>query len=278
MSFSVSDHFLIPVADGHAVGEGWTADTEFRPRAVTWHWTATRSLHECSRLLGGPNALRKGLASAHYGVGRSYQEGIHRYVALDNRSWHAGKNQTVRWDGEACRSAADKGHRTAIGIETVNVGYARAGFPADSDWSRADSPHGRWQMRIQPWTEAQIHMMIALGREIVARWPHIGPRDHHGHHDLCPDYKVDPVGFPFTRVLRGIYDDADLPDVWTPYWTARQRRAALVELGYGLGPGGRWDDDCDRALRDLQAAEGLLVNGRWSTFVSWRVHRLLGSR
>ncbi len=276
MSFSTSDRFLIPMTEGSAVDRGWTAATDFKPVAITWHWSGTGTLAECSRLLGGREPLRKGFASAHYGVGRSYREGIDRYVAIDNRSWHAGKNQTVRWDGGLCRDISDKGHRTSIGIETINLGYAQPGLPAEPGWSRADSPHGRWQMRIQPWTEEQIQMMIALGREIVSRWPHIEPRDHHGHHDLCPGYKVDPVGFPFARVLRGIYDDPGIPDVWTPYWTARQRRTALCKLGFDLGDGGLWDAACDRALRSLQASEGLVVNGNWSTFVGWKIHRVVG--
>ena len=114
-------------------------------------------------------------------------------------------------------------------------------------------------------------MMIAIGQEIVARWPHIGPRHHHGHHDLCPDYKVDPVGFPFARVLRGIYDDPAIPDVWTPTWIVRGRRRALAELGYGVGDGGLWTPACDAALRDFQSRHALAPNGRWSTFVGWKL-------
>jgi len=268
---------MIPVEDGQAVDAGWTVATERRPMAVTWHWTATADLAGCDRLLGGAEAARKGVASAHYGVGRSFAEGVHRYVSLDNRSWHAGKNQTLRWDGRAYESADDKGARTAIGVETVNVGYARAGLPAAPDWLRADSPHGRWSMRIQPWTEEQIAMMVAVGKEIVARWPHIGPRDHHGHHDLCPGYKADVAGFPFARVLRGIYDDPGIADVWTPLWTVAGRRQALIDLGYSPLVSGRWGDRDDAALRRLQADHGLVVDGMWTTFVSRKVDELLAA-
>lgn len=91
-----SDAFRIPLEEGQAVSPGWTAATGHRPVAVTWHWTATWDLAKCGRLLGGADALRRGLASAHYAVGRSFAEGVHRYVSLEDRSWHAGKNQTVR--------------------------------------------------------------------------------------------------------------------------------------------------------------------------------------
>lgn len=276
MPFAVNDRTLIPVAAGHAVDRGWTAATGFSPRGVTWHWSATATLAECSALLGGSDPLRRGLASAHCAVGRSFAEGIDRYVSLEDRSWHAGKNQTVGWDGRAFRSAGDKGSRTTVGVETVNLGYARAGLPAAADWPRADSPDGRWRLRVQPWPEEQIVMMIAVGREIVRRWPQIGPRDHHGHHDLCPGYKVDPSGFPFARVLRGIYEDPSIPDVWTPYWTVSGRRRALAELGYGRD-GRTWDDDCDRALTAFQRDHGLVANGSWSTFVGWKVFELSSS-
>ncbi len=272
MGFSTSDRFRIPLAGGHAVDRGWTAATDFQPMAVTWHWTATATLAECSALLGGTEPLRRGIASAHCAIGRSFEEGIDRYVSLEDRSWHAGKSQTLRWDGRAFAGAADKGSRTTIGVETVHLGYARPGLPAKLDWPRADSPDGRWRLRIQPWTEEQVVMMIAVGREIVARWPHIGPRDHHGHCDLCPGYKVDPVGFPFARVLRGIYDDPDLPDVWTPFWTVHGRRLALADAGGGLADGGVWDGGCGRALVRFQRHHGLVPNGQWSTFVGWKLH------
>ena len=277
-SFQISDRFLIPHGTGHAIDRGWTAATGFRPMAVTWHWSATATLAECSALIGGSAPRRKGMASAHYAIGRSFEEGVDRYVSIEDRSWHAGKNQSLRWDGQAVRGDDDKGSRTSIGIETVALGYARAGLPATASWLRADSPNGLQRMRIQPWTEAQIDMMIVIGRQLVERWAHIGPRQHHGHHDICPGYKTDVLAFPFARVLRGIYDDPTIPDIWSPYGTVRQRRRALAELGYlppAAATGGLWDTTCDHALRQLQRDSGLVANGCWSTFVGWVVHRAL---
>ncbi len=202
-------------------------------------------------------------------------------MALENRSWHAGREQRLRWDGRPFAVADDKGTRTTVGVETVNVGFARRGFPAERGWIRADSPDGRFRMRIQPWTEEQVEMMIAVGREIVRRWPHLSPRDHHGHCDLCPTYKLDPTGLPFARVLRGVYDDPSIPDVWTPLATVRHRQRALVALGFDLGPtgaGGRWERAADGALRELQRSHGLVEDGLWTAFVSWKVHDLLAGR
>jgi N-acetyl-anhydromuramyl-L-alanine amidase AmpD len=231
-------------------------------------------------VLGGANAERKGEASAHYGIGRSFDEGVDRYVSLENRSWHAGINQLYRWDGKALEDPNYKGSRSTIGIETVHMGHATPTFPAQPEWTEAASPSGR-KMRIQPWTEEQVEMMIDVGKEIIDRWPHIGPRDHHGHHDLCPTYKVDVAGFPFARVLRGIYDDPSIPDVWTPLWRTKQRQKALVALGHDLSPWGAdgdWGQVSDHALRAFQRNNGMVTDGLWTTFTNWKVHDLLRAR
>ncbi len=281
MTFSISDEHLIPLAEGQAVSAGWTAASDRRPLAVTWHWSATWDLAACTRLLGGGAALRRGQASAHCGIGRSFAEGVHRYVALENRSWHAGKNQTLRWDGRALDDRALRGSRGAIGIETINIGYAREGVPAADDWLAADSPDGRQAMRVQPWTDEQLTMMVAVGKEILAAWPHIRPRDHHGHHDICPGYKVDVAGFPFAELLRRIYDDPSLPDVWTPLWRVRQRQRALSALGFDLGASGAdgvWGRRSDAALRSLQRQAGLVEDGFWTSFVHHAAHELCERR
>ena len=273
----IEDH-LLPIERGQAVRSGWTTVTGGRPRGVTWHWTATWDLAHCTRLLGGTNPERRGVASAHYCVGRSLAEGIHRYVSLDDRSWHAGKNQTLRWDGKSFEDPRYKASRTTVGIETVNIGYGRDGVEVGDDWSWVETPDGRRTLRIQPWSDEQIEMMIALGRRVVARWPRLGVRDHHGHHDICPGYKVDPVGFPFARVLRGIYGDPTIPDVWGPVWRVAGRQRVLAALDTDPGPAdGDWGSRSAAALRRFQQREGLAVNGFWSTFVSWRAHDLLAA-
>ena len=276
--FKLNEKALIPLEPGQAVNRGWIPKLGNRPLGVTWHWTVTRTLAHCRRILGGARAERKGEASAHYGVGRSFREGVDRYVSLENGSWHAGKGQTLRWDGAALTDPDYKGSRSTIGVETVSMGHATETVPAGPGWIEAAAPEG-WSMRVQPWTEEQVVMMVAVGREIVARWPHIRPEDHHGHHDLCPGYKADVSGFPFARVLRGIYDDLAIADVWTPFWTVRGRQRALLALGHDLGPAGvdgKWGPRSNAALRKLQRERGLVENGMWTTFVSRAVHEALG--
>ncbi|UCH72664.1 MAG: N-acetylmuramoyl-L-alanine amidase [Rhodospirillales bacterium] len=285
MPVEINENHMIPVAPGQAVGRGWLAPTGRRPMGVTWHWTATRDLATCRQVLGGADALRKGIASAHYGVGRSFEEGIDRYVALGDRAWHAGRGQTLRWDGRRA-ARATRGARATIGVETVNIGFARPGVAAGGDWIAAATPNGRHVRRIQPWTDEQVEMMIQVGKEIVARWPRIGPRDHHGHHDVCPGYKEDVAGFPFAPVLRGIYEDEAIPDVWGPLWLPRGRQKALIALGYDLGDfgpdgdgaDGVWGRFSDDALARFQEAHGQVVNGMWTTFTSWAVYDAIAAR
>ncbi|MEM1207115.1 MAG: N-acetylmuramoyl-L-alanine amidase [Acidobacteriota bacterium] len=275
MRYRFHDDWRLPIEPGQALDRGWTAANGQRPVAVTWHWTATATLAECNALLGGDDAAFKGRASAHYAVGRTFDEGIARYVDLGDRSWHAGKHQTLRFDGRPYAGPDDKGARTSIGVETVNLGYARDGVPAAEDWIRAHTVDGQRAMLVQPWTDEQVEMMIAVGREILARWPHLGPRCHHGHHDLCPGYKVDPAGFPFARVLRGIYGDPDLPDVWTRHWTDRGRRSSLRALGYDSAvavDADAWFRADDLALRRFQRDQGMVPNGLFTTAVCWRIH------
>ena len=270
--FRINTSHRIPLKPGHSISRGWTKATGGEPKGVTWHWTVTYDLATCDGLLGGPNAKRKGVASAHFAVGRSFQEGVSRYVSLANRSWHAEKHQKLSWDGQPSTDSTT-GLRACIGVETVTMGYERKGVPARPDWIEAARPDGRKVLRVEPWTDEQIAMMAVVGKEIVTRWPKIGPRDHHGHHDLCPTYKSDVVGFPFARVLRAIYDDQDLPDVWSEVWLPEGRQRALEELGFDPGPlDGIWGRRSAAALRKFQEATGLEVNDWWTTWVCWAIH------
>lgn len=280
MIFNITDDHLIPLQPGQSVSRGWTQWTEGRPQGVTWHWTATNDLATCRRLLGGANALRRGVASAHYGIGRSFAEGVDRYVTLENRSWHAGVNQKLRWDGTRS-NAHTSGARGCIGVETVNIGYARDGHPAEIDWIAAADTNCRWVMKVQPWPAEQFEMMTAVGKEIIARWPHIPYRHHHGHHDLCPGYKQDVAGFDFASLLRAIYDDPTIPDVWSRLWLPVQRQRALISLGYDLGPSaddGDWGRLSQHGLLRFQKDTGADEAGYWTTFTCWDVYDALRAR
>lgn len=280
MAFSFNDSAMIPLQSGHSVSRGWTSATGHKPMGVTWHWTAIESLADTRRALGGANATNKGRSSAHYGIGRTFAEGVDRYVALENRSWHAGIEQKIRWDGQRSTNQT-KGARACVGVETCNLGYARDGHPAQADWIEAVNTDCKWVMRIQPWTEEQFEMMVAVGKEILDQWPHIRPEHHHGHHDICPGYKQDVGGFPFATLLRRIYNEDTIPDVWSPLWTTVARQKVLIKLGYDLGhwgADGDWGDWSQRALDAFQADCGAVRVPHWTTFTCWNAHHALQSR
>jgi len=106
--------------------------------------------------------------SSHYVVRENGE--IVQLVAEDKRAWHAGVS---RW-----REATDLNARS-IGIEIVNPGHD-GGCP--------------------PYPEVQIAAVVALSRDIAARWRI--PRDRVlAHSDIAPLRKQDPgEWFPWDRL------------------------------------------------------------------------------
>lgn len=294
--------YLIPVAAGHAVTPGWPTrglSGEPAPLGVTWHWTAGGSIAGCRATIGGANPQRKGEASAHYAVGRgaAHKEGIDRYVTLDNRSWHAQKHQTLDLNGDSERVTGLTGIRSCVGVEVVHPGYARpaaGGLPAVLAGDGAvevATPDGKTVYQVPAWSDEQIQLCIEVGREIVKRFPNIRPEHHHGHVDLCPGYKADPLGMPLHRVLHGIYAEEhsiNCPEEWECWWrgylTVTQRQIALRVVGcrapgspdgYYVGePDGIWGPRSDRALRAFQADHNLVVNGLWTVHTARAIYAL----
>lgn len=268
--FAVTNEHGVPYGEGQPVGYRWRAHHDLQPRGVTWHWTAGWKLAHADAALGGPwkeGMKNRRKASSHYGIGRTFAEGVSRYVSLEDRSWHAGAGQKVRWDGAIYDGSQrdDKGARTCLGVEVVNRGHDYTG----DDGVKVAGVGGH-RLNVQPWTEEQLVMCIHVGKEIVGRWNHLRPEDHHGHHDLCPGRKEDVGSFPFARVLRGIYNDESIRDVWSPLWSAAGRQRALIALGYDLGKwgaDGSWGGQSRKALLTFQEDHGLVAHGYWSTFV-----------
>ena len=277
MPFEIDESSMIPVEPGQAVVDGWSATPFGKPVGVTMHWAVTPSLHTCTRIIGGANAARKGAASAHYGVGRTYEEGAARYVSLDAQSFHCQAGQLLRWDGRRMETKKFSGIRTTIGIETVHMGYAEPGEVAADRYIKAATVTGV-PMEVQLWTDEQIDMLVAVGKEIINRWSGITVRDWHGHSDLAPKRKIDVTGFPFARLLRRVYDDDLIPDVWTLFHSNEARQKALVALGYPLAPygaDGDWGSVSTRGLKAFQRDNGMVANGYWSTFTCWMVYDVL---
>jgi hypothetical protein len=264
--------YSVPQNLRQPVVRGWKEHHDYKPVGVTWHWAVCTKLEILDRVIGGPRTSSsadypRSDASAHYGIGKTFAEGVSRYVSIEDCSWHAGAGQKMRWDGAPFLATvpSDKGSRCCIGIEIANMGHAYRGDHGSKVLGTAGD-----SLDVDPWTVDQLAMCIHVGKEIVDRWPHIRPEHHHGHHDLCPGRKEDVASFPFALVLRGIYDDATIRDVWTPLWSALGRQRALLALGGDLGKwgaDGAWGGQSRRALLAFQEAHGLQVNGQWTSHV-----------
>ena len=232
------------------------------PSAITWHWTAGWNVYGNSDSptgsLGPDSDAGRSVASAHYSVGRSFDRVTHRskkisrregtvqLVSLDDRSGHAGGDSGgARYvNGARYDNSTHQGRRSSVGIEVTyiaNVVNQAGGFLHNTTYSDPFvevTPHQARHPdhRLLPtWSLEQIAMCINVGSEILERWDVevLGPRQHHGHHDINPWKKHDPIGFPFARVLRALYPDQIIPDVWGIFWETWSSRARAIEnLGY----------------------------------------------
>lgn len=162
--------------------------------------------------------------SAHYVVDDAGQ--IYSLVPEEHRAWHAGASS---WEGEGDVNAR------SIGIEIVNGGH---------DFGLPDFP------------ETQIDAVIALLKDIFARWPHLTPARVVAHSDIAPERKTDPgEKFPWKRLA-----DAGV-SVWPkpmPFRTepgedrVGRVQQQLVAIGYGVEMNGVMDETTRAALRAFQ--------------------------
>lgn len=170
--------------------------------------------------------------SAHYVV--DLDGTIHRLVEEKHRAWHAGAGA---WGGEGDLNAR------SIGIEIVNGGH---------DFGLPDFP------------EAQIEAVIALVKDILARWE-LKPRQVVGHSDVAPERKADPgEKFPWKRLAEAgvsIWPKGPLrPCVLEDPIPVMQER--LEALGYHVKPTGLIDHETKAALMAFQRRfRPRLVNG-----------------
>ncbi len=135
------------------------------------------------------NTLTAEQVSAHYLIPaaadrRGVPTALH-LVDESRRAWHAGESY---WRGR------DHINDTSIGIEIENAGYRRTltGF------------------RAAPYPPPQIALVIALSRDIIARY-HIAPGNVVGHSDIAWRRKQDPGPlFPWQRLAEagvGVWPD-----------------------------------------------------------------------
>ena len=188
------------------------------PDMLVLHYTGMRTADEAVARLRDPEAK----VSAHYVIDEDGS--ILRLVAEERRAWHAGKGA---WQGETDCNAA------SIGIEIVNPGH---------EFGYRDFP------------EAQIDAVIRLIGDIRTRWT-IPDARIIGHSDLAPDRKQDPgERFPWKRLAgegHGLWFEPAperIEALGAPLGVGDEGlgvivlRAGLHRLGYGLQPGGDYDE------------------------------------
>lgn len=188
------------------------------PDMLVLHYTGMRSGEEAVARLRDPEAK----VSAHYVV--EEDGAILRLVAEERRAWHAGRGA---WQGETDCNAA------SIGIEIVNPGH---------EFGYRDFP------------EAQIAAVISLVSDIRTRWT-IPDARIIAHSDLAPERKQDPgERFPWKRLAgvgHGLWFEPAaerIAALGAPLQPGDEGlgvivlRAGLHRLGYGLQPGGDYDE------------------------------------
>lgn len=188
------------------------------PDMLVLHYTGMQTAEAAVARLCDPEAK----VSAHYVVDED--GAILRLVAEERRAWHAGRGA---WQGETDCNAA------SIGIEIVNPGH---------EFGYRDFP------------EAQIASVISLISDIRTRWT-IPDARIIGHSDLAPERKQDPgERFPWKRLAsvgHGLWFEPAherIAALGAPLGPGDEGlgvivlRAGLHRLGYGLQPGGDYDD------------------------------------
>lgn len=196
------------------------------PDTIVLHYTGTPTGEEALQAFCDPAVE----LSAHYLVGEDGT--IYQLVPESRRAWHAGRGY---WAGERDINSV------SIGIEIANPGHD-GGCP--------------------PYPPAQIETLIALCRDICARWK-ITPSHVLGHSDLAPGRKADPgEHFPWAALAKagiGHYVPACPIEDGAPRWARGDHgievealQSMLAIYGYGLNITGLYGTKTEAAVTAFQ--------------------------
>ncbi|MFK7864968.1 MAG: N-acetylmuramoyl-L-alanine amidase [Pseudohongiellaceae bacterium] len=172
---------------------------------------------------------------------------VYSLVQEHRRAWHAGRSF---WAGET--NLNDR----SIGIELVNEFECQTGeVPSSPDQVEDLS------CDFKPYPNTQITELVALLKNILARYPEIDPIDILGHSDIATMRKSDPGPlFPWRTLYDngiGAWPDDGSVAKYKAHFTEQlpsilHLQEALLGLGYSLEVSGFFDSETQFAVRAFQ--------------------------
>jgi N-acetylmuramoyl-L-alanine amidase len=185
-----------------AIYHGWPGKI-FDPRYIIVHYTAGNQISSTINWFAHD---KRSNSSAHIVIGEDGR--VVQFVPFNDFAWHAG----AKWNG------LTNMNWYSIGIELVNVGFLRSGFPVPQERQlSAVHPNEKIARVWETYPQAQIDALIEVGRLLTKTYPYI--HDVLGHSDVDPKNRLDPgPAFPMGVVREAIF----LPFATTPPKTWKQ--------------------------------------------------------
>ncbi|WP_374348883.1 N-acetylmuramoyl-L-alanine amidase [Chitinimonas sp.] len=157
-------------------------------------------------------------------------------IAEDRVAWHAGISRWEQWRGL---------NEMSIGIENVNTTHCQ-----EPETSVGPGVPEAPPCFYQDYSPAQLDMLLALSKRILARYPEISPTHVLGHADIAATRKADPgPRFPWQWLYRhGVgawYEEATQLRYWKQ-WRDKPLDIALLQralqaYGYAIAVTGQYD-------------------------------------
>jgi len=174
-----------------ALYHGWSGRV-FDPRYIIVHYTAGSQISSTINWFAF-TPRKYGQTSAHIAIGEDGR--VVQFVAFNDFAWHAG----AKWNG------LTNMNWYSIGIELVNVGFLRSGFPIPQERQlSAVHPNEKTARVWETYPQAQVDALIEVGRLLRKAYPSIV--DVLGHSDVAPGSSLDPgPAFPMEQVRHDIF-------------------------------------------------------------------------